>query len=194
MTEAELVRAARSGDQTAFGQLVEQHYTMVYNLALRMMGNPEDAADLTQEAFLSAWRSLASFQGQSAFSTWLYRLTSNACIDFLRREKRRGALSLTTEDEEEGRELEVPDERFSPERELEKKEARQLVREGLLSLSPEHREVLVLRELEGLSYEEIAQTLGLEEGTVKSRLARARIALKDFLQKSGNFFEPLSSK
>ena len=191
MTENELVRAARSGDQSAFEALVKANQAMAYQLAYRMTGNPEDAADLTQEAFLSAWRSLASFQGQSAFSTWLYRLTSNACIDFLRREKRRGALSLTAEDEEEERQLEVPDERFSPERELEKKEAQRTVREGLLSLSPEHREVLVLRELEGLSYEEIAQTLGLEEGTVKSRLARARIALKDFLQKSGNFFEPL---
>ncbi|MCI9403303.1 MAG: sigma-70 family RNA polymerase sigma factor, partial [Oscillospiraceae bacterium] len=149
------------------------------------------AADLTQEVFLSAWRSLGSFQSQAAFSTWLYRLTSNACIDFLRKEKRRSALSLTTEgEEEEGRELEVADQRFSPERELEKKEARRAVREGLAALSPEHRQVLVLREMEGLSYTEMAHLLDLEEGTVKSRLARARLALKDFLQKSGNFFVP----
>ena len=194
MTESELVQAARSGDQRAFGKLVEQHYTMVYNLALRMVGNPEDAADLTQEAFLSAWRSLASFQSQSAFSTWLYRLTSNACIDFLRREKRRGALSLTTEDEEEGRELEVADQRFSPERELEKKEAQRAVREGLLSLSPEHRQVLLLRETQGLSYAEIAQCLSLEEGTVKSRISRGRKKLRAFLLARGNFSPPPPSK
>ncbi len=191
MTEQELIQAAQTGDQSAFGTLVQQHQTMVYHLALRMVGNAEDAADLTQEVFLSAWRSLGSFQSQAAFSTWLYRLTSNACIDFLRKEKRRSALSLTTEgEEEEGRELEVADQRFSPERELEKKEARRAVREGLAALSPEHRQVLVLREMEGLSYTEMAHLLDLEEGTVKSRLARARLALKDFLQKSGNFFVP----
>ena len=188
MTEAELIQTARSGDRAAFGALVEQHYTMVYNLAFRMVGDPDDAADLTQDAFLTAWRSLASFQGQAAFSTWLYRLTSNACIDFLRREKRRGTLSLTAEDDEDGRELELADQRFSPERELEKKEALQAVRKGLAALSPGHRQILVLREMEGLSYEEIARVLDLEEGTVKSRIARARLALKEFLQKDGNFF------
>ena len=189
MTEQELVHSAQKGDTSAFGQLVEAHQSKIYSLCYRMTGNAEDAADLTQEVFLSAWRSLGSFQSQAAFSTWLYRLTSNACIDFLRKEKRRSALSLTTEgEEEEGRELEVADQRFSPERELEKKEARRAVREGLAALSPEHRQVLVLREMEGLSYTEMAHLLDLEEGTVKSRLARARLALKDFLQKSGNFF------
>ena len=191
MTEQELVHSAQKGDTSAFGQLVEAHQSKIYSLCYRMTGNAEDAADLTQEVFLSAWRSLGSFQSQAAFSTWLYRLTSNACIDFLRKEKRRSALSLTTEgEEEEGRELEVADQRFSPERELEKKEARRAVREGLAALSPEHRQVLVLREMEGLSYTEMAHLLDLEEGTVKSRLARARLALKDFLQKSGNFFVP----
>lgn len=195
MTEQELVQAARSGDQGAFGKLVEQHYTMVYNLALRMVGNPEDAADLTQEAFLNAWRGLSKFGGQSSFSTWLYRLASNACIDFLRREKRRSALSITLEDEDdEDRQADFPDDRWSPERELERKELRQALQDGLAALSPEHREVLLLRETEGLSYQEIAQCLDLEEGTVKSRIARARLALKDYLQKSGNFFDGGPSK
>ena len=195
MTEQELVRAAQTGDQSAFAQLVTANQAMVYSLAYRMTGNPEDAADLTQEAFLNAWRSLGSFNGQSAFSTWIYRLTSNACIDFLRREKRRGSLSMTLEDEDdEDRQADLPDERWSPERELERKEAREAVRQGLAALSPEHREVLVLRELEGLSYAEIAHALGLEEGTVKSRIARARLSLRDFLIKSGNFFETPPSK
>ena len=195
MTEQELVRAAQSGDQSAFAMLVTANQAMVYSLAYRMTGNPEDAADLTQEAFLNAWRSLGTFEGQSAFSTWIYRLTSNACIDFLRREKRRNSFSMTLEDEEdEDRQADLPDDRWSPQRELERKEAQEAVRQGLAALSPEHREVLILRELEGLSYAEIAHALGLEEGTVKSRIARARLALRDFLLKSGNFFENSPSK
>ena len=195
MTESELVRAAQAGDQSAFGQLVTANQAMVYSLAYRMTGNPEDAADLTQEAFLNAWRSLGTFEGQSAFSTWIYRLTSNACIDFLRREKRRNSFSMTLEDEEdEDRQADLPDDRWSPQRELERQEAQEAVRQGLAALSPEHREVLILRELEGLSYAEIAQALDLEEGTVKSRIARARLSLRDFLIKSGNFFETPPSK
>ncbi len=195
MTEQELVQCAQSGDQGAFGRLVEANQGKIYSLCYRMTGNPDDAADLTQEAFLNAWRGLAKFGGQSAFSTWLYRLASNACIDFLRREKRRLALSMTMEEDgEEDYQADLPDERWSPERELERKEAHQALQEGLAALSPEHREVLLLRETQGLSYQEIAQALELEEGTVKSRIARARMALKDYLQKDGNFFGSPSSK
>ncbi len=192
MTDLELVTAAQQGDQAAFGALVEKYQAMAYSQALRMVGNPDDAADATQDAFLNAWRALPGFQGQSSFSTWLYRLTSNACIDLLRRSKRRPTLSITVadEDEEGPQETDIPDERWSPERELERKETRQTVRSGLSALSPEHREVLALREFEGLSYQEIAQLLELEEGTVKSRIARARLALREFLLNSGNFSPP----
>ena len=187
MSEQELIEAARNGDHGAFAQLVEANQSMVYNLAYRMTGSPEDAADLTQEAFLNAWRGLARFGGQSAFSTWLYRLTSNACIDFLRKEKKRTALSMTVDDGAEERQAELPDERYAPHRELERREASDALRAGLAALSPDHRQVLLLRELEGLSYARIAQVLELEEGTVKSRIARARLALRDFLKRSGNF-------
>ena len=159
-----------------------------------MKGNDEDAADLTHEVFLSAWRSLSRFQEQSSFGTWIYRMATNASIDFLRREKRRQVLSMTMEEDSEERQAQVPDERYSPHRLLEQKEARQAVADALAALSPEHRQVLVLREMEGLSYQEIGQLLGLEEGTVKSRIARARLALRDFLIKSGNFSAPPPSK
>lgn len=195
MTEQELVAAARGGDQDAFARLVETNQAKVYNLAYRMTGNPEDAADLTQEAFLNAWRGLARFGGQSAFSTWLYRLTSNVCIDFLRRQSRCETLSMTVEGpENESRQAELPDERWCPERELERWEASRTLETGLAALSPDHRQVLLLRELEGLSYAEIAQCLSLEEGTVKSRIARARLSLRDYLKKAGNFSGLLPSK
>ena len=196
MTEQELVERAKKGDETAFEVLVTDNEKRIYNLCRRLTGNPEDAAELTQEAFLNAWRGLSRFQGESSFSTWLYRLASNACIDFLRKEKRRQNLSMTVslDDEEEARQVELPDERYAPERELERTEVRQAVAAGLERLTPEHRQVLVMREINGLSYAEIRAVLGLEEGTVKSRIARARNALRKVLTERGNFFGELSSR
>lgn len=195
MSEQELVILARAGDQEAFAQLVQANEKRIYNLTLRMTGNPDDGAELAQEAFLNAWRGLPRFAGESSFSTWLYRLASNVCIDFLRREKRRRSISMTVslDDEEEGRQAELPDHRFTPEELLEQKDLRSTIRQGLDTLSQEHRQILVMRELDGLSYSEIAQILNLEEGTVKSRIARARMSLRKYLIAQGNFFSPKSS-
>ena len=195
MTEQELVSLAQKGDQDAFAQLVEANQNRIYTLALRMTGNPEDGADLAQEAFLKAWRALPDVQGESGFSTWLYRLTSNLCIDFLRREKRRRtAMSVSSLDDEEGpAPAEVPDRRFTPEDEVERRELRAAVDRGMALLSDEHRQALTLRAVEGLSYAEIARRLGLEVGTVKSRIARARTALRNILIQDGNFSAPVPS-
>lgn len=194
MTEQELVTRAKAGDDSAFAQLMRANEKRIYNLTLRMTGNPEDAMDLAQEAFLNAWRGLKFFKGDSAFSTWVYRLASNACIDLLRRKKRRQDIDLSMPtDEEDDSQPDIPDERFQPEQELERQELRRAVVQGLEQLSDEHRQVLVMRELNGLSYQEIADILDLEPGTVKSRIARARISLRKILLKSGNFSDPPSS-
>ncbi len=196
MTEQELVALAKQGNQDAFAQLVQANQNKIYSLALRMTGNPEDGADLAQEAFLKAWRSLPTFQEESSFSTWLYRLASNLCIDFLRKERRRKAAVTTIsldDDEDDSPPMEVADHRFTPETEVERRELRAAMSRALHSLSDEHRQILILREVEGLSYTEIAEALELEEGTVKSRIARARISLRNILQKDGNFSPLVSS-
>lgn len=183
MIEQELVRMAAQGDQDAFASLVRQYENKVYHLALRMCGNEVDAWDVAQEAFLSAWRGLPSFRGEAGFSTWLYRLTSNAAVDHLRRARRqREGPSLDSG--EPG--LDVPDPGPSPQEAAEGAELRSAVAAGLGALSEGHRQVLVLREVQGLSYEEIAGALDLDLGTVKSRLSRARGALRKILLKSGN--------
>ena len=188
MTEQELVSRAKAGDQGAFEQLVLDNQNRVYSLAFRMVNDREEAADLAQEAFLKAWQGLPAFQGESSFSTWVYRLTTNVCIDFLRRQKRRQEnLSTLSLDDEEGAWAEPADWEQDPHRRLERAEQNRAVARGLEALPDHHRQVLVMRELSGLSYQEIAHALKLDPGTVKSRIARARMALRKILLEDGNF-------
>ena len=187
--EARLIQRVRKGDADAFEPLMREHQTMVYNLALRLLKNETDAWDASQEAFLKAYTSLGDFRGESRFSGWLYRLTSNICIDMLRRQKRLAETSLQTEDED-GEELtlSIPDERFSPEKIMEQHELRRAVQSALDELTDDCRTIIILREMGGLSYEELADTLHIEAGTVKSRLNRARKKLCAILMKNGNIY------
>lgn len=177
-------------DVSRFEALVRDHEKIVYTLALRTLGNKQDAMDATQEAFLRAWRGLPSFRGECKFSTWLYRLTANVCTDMLRKRSRTPEVSLT---EEEDAVSDIPDRRFCPQTELEKKQFRLAVRRGLEKLPDEFRSVLLFRELGGLSYDEIARATGLEPGTVKTRIYRARKKLAAILMRDGNFSELSSS-
>lgn len=193
--EYALVQRIQSGDSDAFAVMMDLYQKQVYNLALRTVGNPEDAADMTQEAFLRAYRAIGSFRGDSKLSVWLYRLTQNVCIDFLRSKGRKPTVSLTVENEaDEVQELDVADDRFDPEEQYQRKALRDAVRRGLDSLPEEYRAILILREINGLSYAEIGERLQLEEGTVKSRLFRARKKLCEFLQRDGNLPDTYASK
>lgn len=190
--ELDIINRVRSGDTEAFEALVIEHQSKVYGLALKMTGNEEDARDLAQEAFIRAYTSLAGFRAESKFSVWLYRLTSNLCIDFLRGKKRRPTVSMTSEDDED-EELDIPDERHTPELELERAETRESIQRGLNSLSDDFRQILLMREIAGMSYSEISKELNLEEGTVKSRIFRARKKLAEFLIKDGNIPDTTAS-
>ena len=188
MTEQELIRKAKQGDQSAFEQLVLAHQNRVFTLAFRMVNDREEAADLAQEAFLKAWQGLPNFQGESSFSTWLHRLTTNLCIDWLRRQTRRREIEpVASLDDEERSWAEPADPGQDPQRQLEKKELHRALARALQALPDHHRQVLVMRELSGLSYQEIGQALDLDMGTVKSRIARARLALRKLLLADGNF-------
>jgi len=181
MNELLLISRARGGDREAFGELVEQYRDNVYRLAYRMCGNAYDADEAAQEAFVAAWRALPNFRGDAKFSTWLYRLTTNAAIDVMRREKRHQTVG-------DGEMVDLADDADSPQETVERTEQQEAVQEALATLSEEYREVLLLRYMEELDYAEIAEVLQLPSGTVKSRINRAKAALKTALLKSGNIF------
>ena len=185
MDELRAVAQAKKGDADAFAFLVETYETSVYRLALRMCGNAHDAEEVAQEAFVAAWKGLPAFRGESKFSSWLYQLTTNAAIDFLRREKRHRA-ATPIEDEPE------PVSPDTPQQALEESEVRYALQQALDTLTPEHREIFLLRQMRQLSYEEIGWLLGLEPGTVKSRLSRAKKQLRQILTQKGNLFAPSS--
>jgi RNA polymerase sigma-70 factor (ECF subfamily) len=163
-TDEELVRRFTRGDRAAFGALVERHERRVYNLAYRMLGRPEDAADATQDVFLICLRKLGGFQGRSAFSTWLHRVSVNVCYEVLRKRSRE-----RPSDEE----IEPPP---GPDH-ADASAASIDVHRALQRVPDEFRTVLLLHDLQGVPYEEIAEALGAPVGTVKSRLHRGRVAL-----------------
>ncbi len=194
-TENALVQRAKNGDQAAFAQLVTAYEGKIYNLALRYLGNREDAMDASQEVFLRMYRFLDGFQEGSTFSTWLYRIGVNVCKDLLARRAKRAELPLEhTDEEEESRAADIPDDRYDPERLTQQAALRKTLSDAIAGLPEPQREIIVLRDVQGLSYEEIADALCLETGTVKSRLFRARENLRKKLLQNGNIFDFMQSK
>ncbi len=184
--EPDLVAQARRGDPAAFERLALLHKDRIYNYVLRMIGNASEAEDLTQEVFLRAFLHIRKFRGAASFSTWLYRIASNLCVDALRRRQREEAhfldldAPLTTGDDKLSRQ--VPDSNPTPDRAVQDKELHRKIQEAIASLSDKLREVVVLYDILGVPYEEISQIVGCPLGTVKSRLFNARMQLRDILR------------
>ena len=165
-----------SPESMDFDTLVENHSSFVYNVAYRMMGNPEDAEDVAQDAFLSAYRAFERFRGESRVTTWLYRITMNAALMKLRKGKRGRALTQTDLDD-----VEVVDWSAAPDKEAVNSELKEKLKEGIDRLDPDLRAAVTLRDIEGLSSAEAAEVLDISVAALKSRLHRARVLLRQYL-------------
>lgn len=183
MDETILIQKSQRGDMDAFEQLLLRYEKKVYTIAYKYMGNAEDASDLAQEALIKAYQSIGTFRGESSFGTWIGRITANKCLDELRKRKKLQTTSLDEELElEEGSvQKEIVSERDTPEQHTIRQETVHYVQQKLQQMKEEYRMVLVLRELEGHSYEDIADMLNCSLGTVKSRISRARNYLKELV-------------
>ena len=194
LSEAALIKQAQKGDQAAFMQLVESYHKRIFNIGLRMLGNPDDAADMAQETLLKIYRRLADFRGEAAFSTWVYRVAVNTCKDMLRSACRRKEITFTDFcGEDDDIVFNIPDYRNLPEHQYEEQLSAQRLRELIDALDPRFRIVILLREIGGLNYGEIAAAVNISEGTVKSRISRARAAMRKVFVQSGTGSSTASS-
>jgi len=187
--EGWLIKQAQKGDNKAFELLIDEHFKKIYNIAYRLSGNEADASDMTQEVLIKIFRHIGSFSGNSKFSTWVYRVATNTCLDELKKIKRRSTYSLDAELDTGENEVvvQVRDEAPTPDIAAEQKELSAAVGKAIKRLSPDHSAVVILRDIQGMSYEEVAKILNCSVGTVKSRLNRGRAQLKKILEKDSYF-------
>ncbi len=181
---ADLMKQAARGNEAAFSDIVRHFERIVYNIAIQATGNREDALDVSQEVFMKLWRTAGSYRGESSVTSWVIRIARNTSLDALRRRSTRQTDSLTLEDEDGDtteRAIPVTEGDDDPVSSYERKERIAAVRRAISELCDEHKEIILLRNIQGLSYAEIADLLGIEEGTVKSRIHRARNCLKEKL-------------
>ena len=179
--DPKLVAAAQHGDLAAYNTLVLQFQDAVFSLAYRLMGDPDAAADAAQEAVIVAWRRLGSYRGGS-FRAWLLKITANHCYDEFRRRKRSPSVSLEAMTGDDDSFLPIPAEDETPEQAVQRAELQRAIQRCLMALPPDQRAVAVLSDVEGFDYQTIADQVGAALGTVKSRLSRARAALRDCLR------------
>jgi RNA polymerase sigma-70 factor (ECF subfamily) len=185
--DLKLVADCLKGDNAAFGELVSRHQDRLYNTVLRLLDNAEDARDVVQESFLHAYQSLHAFKGDSRFFTWLYRIAVNTAISYKR--KRKLVFRLQPAGDGVGIDPVDPNEASRPSHALDMAEQEKRVHEGLARLSAEHRAVLVMKDMEGMKYEEMAEILDVPVGTIRSRLHRARLELREILLSEENRVE-----
>ena len=187
-TEQELLLRAQKNDIEAFESLISPYTNQLLNHAFRILKNREDAEDALQDTYLKTYNSIKKFEGVSSFKTWLYKILTNACLDKLRKQKRETTTSLYTTDEDGEHEINVADETYSPEISAQKSAAYAALKKALDTLSEEHRIAIIMRDIDGLTYDEIAEATETNVGTVKSRINRARSQLKKILQKDRELF------
>lgn len=183
----DLVARTKRGSREAFDVLLEKYYKKIYNLAYRYVGDQEEASDLTQEIFAAAYQNLKKFRGDSKFSTWLFQIATNRGKNRFKYLKRRGYFvnkgQANNDEDRDFQQQSVPDFSTNPETMLAGKQIQKIVQQAIDELEPDHKEIVILRDIEGFSYEEIAQLLDLPEGTTKSRLHRARMVVKEKLKR-----------
>ncbi len=175
LEDQKLIKAAREGDQKAYESLLKKYRNLVYHVMIKMVRNPQEAEDLCQEAFIKAFNALASFNEEFAFSTWLMKIATNNCIDFLRKKKLRTySIDEPIQYKDDQVQVELPDHDPTPERQMLNRERSKMIDDAIQELPPRYRHVIVLRHKEEKSYEDIAEILKLPLGTVKARIFRAR--------------------
>ncbi len=182
-----LAGKAASGDINAFETLIIKYEKTIYNVALRMMTSPEDAKDVSQNVLIKIYNNISHFKGDSLFSTWIYRITVNTCIDEIRKNKRRSEISIDDEDTGVGRIIQ--DTGSNPEQSVIESEGYNSIIEAINDLPEEYKTVITLRDIEGFSYSDIADITECSLGTVKSRISRARGKLKELLLEKGELIE-----
>ncbi len=186
VSETELVRRAKDGDVEAFEQLISNYQTKIYHIAFHMLSNEQDAEDAAQDAIIKAYRYLGSFKEESGFYTWVYRITHNICLDMIR--KRRRSVLHTAElikKDQDGQEteLQIVDEKPQPEEQIMTQQVQVEMQHAISELKENYRIVIIMRDIQGMSYDDIAAVLDISAGTVKSRLNRARENLRKIVSK-----------
>lgn len=189
MSETDLIKRCKRGDRDAFNELVLKFQSSVINMAYGMLSDYSDADDAAQEVFMRVYRGMNSFRENSSLTTWIYRITSNVCSDILRKRKRTcGTISINAPPDDDGRQTEIKDTAPEPEETVEQNERQKAVRDAIATLRVEYREVIILCDIEQLSYDEVSEILRCPVGTVKSRLNRARNQLRKILIKNKDIF------